>query len=202
MKYIFNCDDREKNIQFNRENVLLAALQKSEQLYFMMDTQYEGLYQAEALERKRLYGSNSFKNVLTKTKYKFLTDRKKKINEAFAQLEKQKISVFRKGTHVFSEFVYEDLVPGDVVFICDGDVVPSDIRILFSKDLEVDQSIYTGNETVNQKTTTFKGDESKLEHFTDIPNICFMGSTVVGGLARGVVVSTGRATYLSHLLLM
>ena len=202
MKYIFNCDDREKNIQFNREKVLLAALQKSEQLYFMMDTQYEGLYQAEALERKRLYGSNSFKNVLTKTKYKFLTDRKKKINEAFAQLEKQKISVFRKGTHVFSEFVYEDLVPGDVVFICDGDVVPSDIRIVFSKDLEVDQSIYTGNETVNQKTTTFKGDESKLEHFTDIPNICFMGSTVVGGLARGVVVSTGRATYLSHLLLM
>ena len=202
MKYIFNCVNGENNLQFNREKLLLAALQKSEQLYYMMDTQYEGLYQAEAVERKRLYGSNSFKNALARTNYKFLSDSKEKINQAFVLLEKQKISVFRKGIHLYSEIIYEDLVPGDVVFIGRGDIVPSDIRIVFSKDLEVDQSIYTGNEAVVRKSTSYNDEEVALDTLTDIPNICFAGSTVVGGLARGVVVGTGKSTYLSHLLCM
>ena len=202
MKYIFNFENRERPIQFNREKLLLSALQESEQLYYMMDTQYEGLYQAEALERRRLYGGNSFKNALGKSNYKFLPNRKQMINEVFEVLEKQKISVFRKGMHFYSEISYEDLVPGDVVFLSTGDVIPSDIRIVFSKDLAVDQRIYTGNGMPVKKTTNYLDDHVILDDITDIPNICFVGSTVVGGLARGVVISTGMGTYLSHLLLM
>ena len=202
MKYIFNFENREKPIQFNREKLLLSALQESEQLYYMMDTQYEGIYQAESLERRRLYGSNSFKNILKKSKYKFLSNRKQQINEAFKLMEEQEISVFRKGMHFYTEVAYEDLVPGDVIFISGGDIIPSDVRLVFAKDLEVDQSIYTGNPSAVAKTTDYDDDKTALEAITDIPNICFVGSTVVGGLARGVVVSTGKATYLSHLLLM
>ena len=201
MKYIFNFENREKPIQFNREKLLLSALQEPEQLYYMMDTQYEGIYQAEAVERKRLYGSNSYKNALLKSKYKFLSDRKQLINEAFSVLEEQKISVFRKGMHFYSEVAYEDLVPGDVLFLSGGDIIPCDIRIVFAKDLEVDQGIYTGNRTAVKKTTIYK-DDNVLDNITDIPNVCFVGTTVVKGLARGVVVSTGYATYLGHLLFM
>ena len=201
MKYIFNFENREKPIQFNREKLLLSALQEPEQLYYMMDTQYEGIYQAEAVERKRLYGSNSYKNALAKSKYKFLSDRKQLINEAFSVLEGQKISVFRKGMHFYSEVAYEDLVPGDVLFISGGDVIPCDLRIVFSKDLEVDQSIYTGDHTAVKKTTAYK-DDAVLDNITDIPNVCFVGTTVVNGLARGVAVNTGNATYLGHLLFM
>ena len=156
MKYIFNFENREKPIQFNREKLLLSALQEPEQLYYMMDTQYEGIYQAEALERKRLYGSNSYKYALAKSKYKFLSDRKQLINEAFSLLGGQKISVFRKGMHFYSEVAYEDLVPGDILFVSGGDIIPCDIRIVFSKDLKVDQSIYTGNHGVVVKSTTYK----------------------------------------------
>ena len=201
MKYIFNFENREKPIQFNREKLLLSALQEPEQLYYMMDTQYEGIYQAEAVERKRQYGSNTYKNVLLKSKYKFLSDRKQIITEAFSALERQKTSVFRKGMHFYAEVEYEDLVPGDVLFISGGDVIPCDIRIVFSKNLEVDQGIYTGDRSVVKKTTAYH-DDNVVDNITDIPNICFVGTTVVNGLARGVVISTGNATYLSHLLLM
>ena len=202
MKYIFNFENREKKIQFNREKLLLSAFQEPEQLYYMMDTQYEGIYQADALERRRLYGANSFRNILKSSKYKFFRDRKQLIVSAFTLLSEQKISVFRRGMHFYSEIDYEDLVPGDAVFISRGDIIPSDIRIVFSKDLEVDQSIYTGNSESVRKTSVYGDKKALLENITDIPNICFVGSTVVGGLARGVVVSTGRSTYLSHLLLI
>lgn len=200
MKYIFNFENKEKPMQFNREKLLLSALQESEQLYYMMDTQYEGIYQVEALERKRQYGSNTFKDTLKKSKFKFLSDRKQEIIDTFAKLEKQKISVFRKGLHFYKEISYEDLVPGDVLFISGGDIIPSDVRIVFSKDLVVNQDIYTGSGTPVLKMSTFNDDNPTLVNIINIPNICFVGCRVISGLARGVVVSTGKATYLSHLL--
>ena len=202
MKYIFNFENRERPIQFNREKLLLSALQDPEQLYYMMDTQYEGIYQAEAMQRRRLYGSNSYKSLVEKSAFKFSENRKPSIIKAFSQLNQQKISVFRRGLHFYSEIDYEDLVPGDVVFLSAGDIIPSDIRIVFSKDLEVDQFIYSGNAQRIKKMSVYDDEMVRLDNITNIPNICFVASTVLGGLARGVVLSTGKATYLSHLLLM
>ena len=135
MKYIFNFENKEKPIRFNREKLLLSALQKPEQLYYMMDTQYEGIYQAEALERKRSYGSNSFQMLLKKSSFRLLEDRKEQICKALSTLSGQKTSVFRKGFHFYSEVDSEELVPGDVVFISRGDIVPSDLRIVFSRKI-------------------------------------------------------------------
>ena len=202
MKYIFNFENREKPILFNKEKLLLSALQEPQQLYYMMDTQYEGIYQAEAVERRSMYGKNSFSNVLEKSKYKFLSNKKQLITVAFSLLEKQKTSVFRRGIHFYSEVSYEEIVPGDVIFLSPGDIVPSDVRIVFSKDFDVDQSIYSDGSQPVRKTSDYDDEKVSLENITNIPNICFVGSTVTGGLARGVVISTGKATYLSHLLLM
>ena len=202
MKYIFNFENRERPIRFNREKLLLSALQDPQQLYYMMDTQYEGIYQAEALERRRRYGKNSFKGQLEKSGYKFLPNKRPLLQSAFSLLDKQKISVFRRGTHFYSEVDYEDIVPGDVIFLSPGDIVPSDVRIIFSKDFDVDQSIYSDSRQPVRKTSGYDDEKVSLENLTNIPNICFVGSNVTGGLARGVVISTGRATYLSHLLLM
>ena len=202
MGYIFNFENKERSIQFNREKLLLAALQKNEQLYYMMDTQYEGIYQAEAVQRRRLYGSNSDSSLLEKSAYRFLEKQKPLIMMAFAQLARQKISVFRRGFYFYTEIDYEDLVPGDVVFLSAGDVVPSDLRIVFSRNLVVDQSIYTDSAQGIVKVPAFDGAKVRLEQITSLPNICFVASTVVEGLARGVVLSTGKSTYLSHLLLM
>ena len=202
MKYIFNFENREKPIQFNKEKLLLSSIQETEQLFYMMDTQYEGIYQAEAVARKRLYGSNSMKDVFNHSKFKFLSEKKQQILDVMSQLDNQSISVFRKGRHFYSEVHHEDLVPGDVLFLSPGDVIPSDIRIVFSKELEVSQFLYTGSE---QPVAKYAGcNESKIvpECLVEIVNICFWGSIVLNGLARGVVISTGRATYLGHLLCM
>ena len=202
MKYIFNFENRERPIRFNREKLLFSALQDPQQLYYMMDTQYEGIYQAEALERRRMYGKNTFKADLEKSKYKFLSKKKQLLDAAFSLLDKQKTSVFRRGIHFYSEVDYEDIVPGDVIFLSPGDIVPSDVRIVFSKDFDVDQSIYSEGTQPVRKTSDYDDEKVSLENITNIPNICFVGSTVTGGLARGVVISTGKGTYLSHLLLM
>ena len=202
MRYMFNFENREKPLRFNREKLLLAAQQNLQQLYFMMDTQYEGIYQADARERRRRYGKNSFKEVVEKSKYKFLPDKKILIQHALTLLTQQKSSVFRKGMNFYTEVDYEDVVPGDVIFLSPGDIVPSDVRIVFSKDLEVDQSIYSDSRQPVRKTANYDEGKGTWEQLTNLPNICFAGSKVTGGLARAVVVSTGMATYLSHLLRM
>ena len=202
MKYIFNFENREKPIQFNREKLLLSALQEPEQLYYMLNTQYEGIYEAEAVERRRLYGANAYKEMLVSSKYKFLQNQKEAIRSAFRQLYSQEVSVFRKGMYFYSDTDLEDLVPGDVIFISKGDIIPADIRIIFSEKLEVDQYIYTGKMDPVRKCCQYGDEDNTLSNITDLPNICFVGSTVKEGLARGIVVSTGRATYICHLLFM
>ena len=202
MKYIFNFENRGKNIQFNREKLLLSAMQDPEQLYYMMDTQYEGIYQAEALERKRMYGANTYRKLLHTSKFKLLPQKKQMIEAIFEELLSQKIAVFRRGVHFYTEVSSEDIVPGDVIFITKGDVIPADIRVIFSKNLIVNQEIYPDSETRVLKGPVYGSDQKIPDVITEIPNICFVGTTVVEGLARGIVINTGITTYLSHLLLV
>lgn len=200
MKYIFNFENRERPILFNKEKLLLCAMQNLEQLFYMLDTQYDGLYDAEALERKRRYGANAYQALLKMADTHFYRDRKQQADKVLCLLQHQKVSVFRRGSHFYSEITAEDIVPGDVLFLSRGDIVPSDIRIIFSKDLEVDQSLYTSRNPIARKSSSYVPEKMAREHFVNISNLCFTGSTVLNGLARGIVVSTGRATYLSFLL--
>jgi Mg2+-importing ATPase len=92
------------------------------------------------------------------------------------------------------EVALAELVPGDVVSLAAGDMIPADLRLVTCKDLFVNQATLTGETFPTEKFANHCGqpaDESLL-----LPNICFMGTSVQSGAATGVVVETGWHTYL------
>lgn len=90
----------------------------------------------------------------------------------------------------------EDLVPGDVVMLSAGDMIPADVRIIESKDLFVSQSSLTGESDSIEKFATLSKPHEHSGSIVDLDNICFMGSNVVSGSAKGIVFATGNHTYL------
>ncbi|MFP3899364.1 MAG: HAD-IC family P-type ATPase [Acidimicrobiia bacterium] len=84
-----------------------------------------------------------------------------------------------------------ELVPGDVVGLEAGDRVPADLRLIESSDLAVDESTLTGESAAVDKDIDAVAADTPL---AERRNMLYMGTTVVAGRARGVVVATGRAT--------
>jgi Mg2+-importing ATPase len=102
--------------------------------------------------------------------------------------------VMRDGKEV--EIKMSEIVPGDIVVLAAGSIIPADLRLLSTKDFFVSQSALTGESMPVEKYSA--PDPSKTEVF-DLQNACFQGSTVVSGAARGVVVNTGMRTFLGAL---
>jgi Mg2+-importing ATPase len=96
-----------------------------------------------------------------------------------------------------------NLVVGDVVHLSAGDLVPADVRLLATKDLFVSQAALTGESLPVEKSDVPPAEIQRLLDADtsplDMPNLCFMGTTVVSGTARAVVVATGDRTYLGSL---
>ena len=86
----------------------------------------------------------------------------------------------------------EQLVPGDVVLLSAGDMIPADLRLISAKDLFINQSTLTGEAMPIEKVAA--AHPGTAETPFDLPNICFMGSAVVSGFGSGVVVLTGPRT--------
>ena len=84
------------------------------------------------------------------------------------------------------------LVPGDIVLLSAGDMIPADLRLITAKDLFLNQSTLTGEAMPLEKVAA--AHVGAAETPFDLPNICFMGSTVVSGIGCGVVVLTGPRT--------
>ena len=89
------------------------------------------------------------------------------------------------------------LVPGDVVHLCAGDMIPADVRILTCRDLFVTQASLTGESLPVEKFATAgeRGGRTALEQ----KNLCFLGTSVESGTATAVVVETGPRTYLGSI---
>jgi Mg2+-importing ATPase len=96
------------------------------------------------------------------------------------------------------EVAIENLVPGDIIYLAAGDLVPVDIRILFSRDLFISQSPLTGESIAIEKDakTEILGVKKDL---LDLRNICFAGSNVMSGTAIGVVLKTGAQSYFGSI---
>lgn len=94
------------------------------------------------------------------------------------------------------EISIEELVPGDIVMLAAGDMIPADIRIIESKDLFVSQSTLTGESDAIEKTPEVMGKKHHKGSVVELDNICYMGSNVVSGSAKGIVFETGNNTYL------
>lgn len=86
----------------------------------------------------------------------------------------------------------EQLVDGDIVKLNAGSIIPADLRIIESKDLFLNQSVFTGESIPVEKKESFIDTSNLFE----LSNICFMGSSVISGTATGIVVQTGFSTYL------
>lgn len=100
-------------------------------------------------------------------------------------------SVVRAGSKM--EIPLNDVVPGDIIHLSVGDMVPADLRIIAEKDLFVNQSALTGESLPVEKKPQAVALE--IENPLEFSNVCFMGSNVVSGTAIAVVLSTGKSTY-------
>ncbi|CAM5780867.1 magnesium-translocating P-type ATPase [Castellaniella caeni] len=89
------------------------------------------------------------------------------------------------------------LVPGDVVVLAAGDMIPADCRILAAKDLFVAQAAMTGESLPVEKFAVQRDDA--VRNPLELDNVVFMGTNVVSGAARAVVVNTGERSYFGAL---
>lgn len=121
-------------------------------------------------------------------------------NRAAEQLKsmvKTTATVLRKNKDK-NEIDIKQLVPGDIVFLSAGDMIPADCRIVQSKDLFVSQSMLTGESLpVEKRNLPVRDADNKSP--LELDNICFMGTNVVSGVATAIVINTGNQTYFGSI---
>lgn len=88
---------------------------------------------------------------------------------------------------------------GDIVLLSAGSIIPADLRIIESKDLYVGQASLTGESDNIKKTVELENNQEELDSISDFDNICFMGTNVVSGSAKGVVIKIGDSTYFGKI---
>lgn len=97
----------------------------------------------------------------------------------------------------FFEVPIDCLVPGDIVRLAAGDMIPADLRLLEAKDLFVNQSALTGESMPAEKHCDPGAGE--CDDAFELPNLCFMGANVVSGYGTGVILRTGQKTFFGQL---
>lgn len=102
-------------------------------------------------------------------------------------------AIKRKGKKA-EEIVMPKVVPGDIIHLAAGDLIPADLRIITCKDLFISQSSLTGESEPVEKFKTIKEVNVK-KNISDLDNIGLMGTIVVSGTAVGVTLQTGNQTY-------
>lgn len=91
-----------------------------------------------------------------------------------------------------------EIVPGDIVLLAAGDLVPADARLVEARDLYVDEALLTGEAYPAEKEAEPHG--AKAADETAFPrNLVFMGSSVVSGRGRALIVATGRKAQLGSI---
>lgn len=105
------------------------------------------------------------------------------------------------------EVPFEELVPGDIIYLSAGDMIPADVRLIRSKDLFISQSALTGESIPVEKYDTLAGvmeksslpSTQKNNSLMESKNLCFMGTSVVSGTGKAIVITTGRYTFFGSL---
>ena len=115
--------------------------------------------------------------------------------EKLQKLVKTTVTALRDGKE--TDVSLEDIVPGDVVVLAAGSLIPADLRILSAKDFFVTQSALTGESMPIEKNADANQPASGAPF--ELTNACFMGTNVLSGSARGLVLTTGSKTYFGAL---
>ncbi|MBF0544254.1 MAG: magnesium-translocating P-type ATPase [Candidatus Riflebacteria bacterium] len=119
-------------------------------------------------------------------------------NEAAEKLRRMvqtTTAVVRDGKDI--EVQMSEIVPGDIVILDAGSIIPADLRLLTTKDFFVGQSALTGEAMPVEKQA--QPAQLMPKNPLELTNACFQGSTVISGSARGVAVNTGRRTYFGSI---
>ena len=113
-----------------------------------------------------------------------------KATEALKKILPASSRVMRDGEE--HKVLAEEIVPGDVIFVQEGDSIPVDCRLLYSTDLRVNQSTLTGeSRAVNRSAEPVSG-QGLTE--TETPNLIFAGTFVAAGSGKAIVYGTGMNT--------
>ncbi len=115
--------------------------------------------------------------------------------EALGKRVQSQAAVLRDGKEI--DIPISEVVPGDVIVLHAGSIIPADIRLLTVKDFFVSQSVLTGESLPIEK----KSEPQQLANgfVFELCNACFQGSNVLSGTARGIVVNTGIHTYFGSI---
>jgi P-type Mg2+ transporter len=97
------------------------------------------------------------------------------------------------------EIPFQLIVPGDIIFLSAGDMLPADVFLISSKDLYVSQSALTGEAMPVEKFDIPIYKKSTAASLLDTPNMCFMGTNVLNGTGLAVVIATGNNTFFGSM---
>jgi P-type Mg2+ transporter len=95
------------------------------------------------------------------------------------------------------EIPLKELVPGDIVTLSAGDMIPADMRLVSAKDLFLNQATLTGESLPVEKTAAITNES--IQNPLEMTNICFLGSNIESGTGSAVVIQTGSGTYFGSL---
>lgn len=119
--------------------------------------------------------------------------RSNKAAEELKQMVATTTTVIRDGEKV--EIPISQVTLGDVVLLSAGSMIPADLRVIEAKDLYVGQSSLTGESDSVKKMVDSELSINELDSIADLDTICFMGTNVISGSAKGVVIKTADSTY-------
>ena len=106
-------------------------------------------------------------------------------------------TVIRDGKEI--QIPIKNATVGDIVVLSAGSMIPADLRIIESTDLYVGQSSLTGESNAVKKLVESEMQENELDNIADLDTICFMGTNVISGSAKGVIIKTADATYFGKI---
>lgn len=136
--------------------------------------------------------------VITGTLLEFFEEyRSNKAAEKLKQLVATTGVVIRNGKK--KEISIKEITVGDIVLLSAGSLVPADLRVIEVKDLYVGQSSLTGESDAIKKNVESEFKDKNGYNISDLDNICFMGTNVISGSAKGVVIKTGDNTYFGKI---
>ncbi len=127
----------------------------------------------------------------------FESYRSNKAAEKLKEMVATTAVVIRNGKEV--EVPVKNITLGDIVLLSAGSLIPADLRIIEAKDLYVGQSSLTGESDSVKKSVELENTDDKVDNIAELDNICFMGTNVISGSAKGIVIKTGDSTYFGKI---
>ena len=119
--------------------------------------------------------------------------RSNKAAEKLKELVATTATVLRNGKEI--QIPIKEIVLGDIVILSAGSMIPADLRVIEAKDLYVGQSSLTGESDAVRKNVNSDISMEDLDNISDLDTICFMGTNVISGTAKCVVIKTADSTY-------